>query len=158
MKKLRDAGKEKEVVDITSNEHAAILAAQHKLESAVALAAIGREREWAGNVLKELRRLRELLSLHCRSVEKPDGLLSEIQNAMLSVNERLTQAREYHPKLLKDCDDLLALVEIHKEADSVSIKEIRKMTALVMMDLRHHQACEADLIFEAFERDVGLFD
>jgi hypothetical protein len=145
------------VADI-AREHAAIVAAQQGLEAALASAAAGREREWAGRVATELRRLYDSMRDHCRSAEAASGLLASIEETMLVVNERLVEVREHHQKILDECEALLPEVERCAAGEVVSYAALRRRADALMIELRHHQALEADLVFEAFESDIGVID
>jgi hypothetical protein len=146
------------VIKNTSYEHGAIMAAKQRLEEALSSQAKGCEKEWASWVAKELRNLRESLRLHSESVEEPGGLLSELHNKIAVVNKRLTDTCNYHPKLLRECDELLETVELLERGEAISVCNIRRKAAVLIDDILHHQAYEADLIFEVFDRDIGSID
>ncbi len=145
------------VADI-AREHAAIVAAQQGLEAALASAAPGREREWARRVATELRRLYDSMRDHCQSAEAPSGLLASIEEALLVVNERLVEVRQHHQKILDECWVLLPEVERGAAGEVVSYAALRHRAAALLFELRHHQALEADPVFEACERDIGVID
>jgi hypothetical protein len=149
---------QKAVADSTASEHAAIVAIQQKFEAALASPAPGREREWAARVATELRQLYDLMRAHCQSAEAPSGLLKSIEETTLIVNERLVGVREHHQKILDECQALLPEVERCASGEAVSYAALRRRAASLTIEMRHHLALEADLVFEAFESEIGVID
>ncbi len=148
----------KTVADGMAAEHAAIVTAQQGLEAAFASAAPGREREWAARVATELRRLYDLMREHCRSAEAPSGLLTGIEETTLITNERLVEVRAHHQKIFDEGQALLPEVERCAAGEAVWHALLRRRAASLMTEMRHHQALEADLVFEALESDIGVID
>jgi hypothetical protein len=139
-------------------EHEALLAAMHRLEKALATAASGRERAWARHVAAALRGVRHDLEEHRRSSEDPDGILAELQNAMPEAAYRINQLRQAHRAFLDEVDGLCASVERFAATGDGSVDAVRRRVAALLSELHHHQARQIDLIFEAFQRDIGAVD
>jgi hypothetical protein len=149
---------QKAIANSTATAHADIVAIQRKLEAALASPAPGREREWAARVATELRQLYDLMRAHCQSAEAPSGLLKSIEETTLIVNERLVEVREHHQKILDECQALLPEVERCAAGEAISYAVLRRRAASLMIEMRHHQALEVDMVFEAFESDIGVID
>ncbi|MEW6734204.1 MAG: hypothetical protein AB1489_22955 [Acidobacteriota bacterium] len=144
----------KNIVD----EYDAIVKAQHKFEITLTSAALNRERKWLEQLKIELLNLSKVLRDHCLMAEQAGGLLIEIQEKMLAVNKHLVDTREYHRRLLLTCDSLLAEIERQLNSKTITVGDLRRRAISLLSELQHHQACEADLVFEAFERDIAAFD
>ena len=142
----------------TAAEHDALLAAMHRLERALATAAPRRERAWAGQVATALREVRGDLEVHQQSSEAPDGVLAELQNAMPEAAYRINQLRHAHRAFLDEVDGLCASVERFAATGAGSVDSIRRRVVALLSEIRHHQARQVDLIFEAFERDIGALN
>lgn len=89
---------------------------------------------------------------HCRTAEEPGGLVRELEVA-LGRPRTLRKVSEEHLRLAREAEDFLASLE--SEGD---VATIRSRAADFTADLRAHQAHEADLIYEAFFRDIGVGD
>lgn len=140
------------VADGTGGEHDAILRALHVLEAALASPATGREEMWANRVARDLEPVVRAVVDHCRSAEAPDGLIRELEVA-LGRNAILTRVSDEHTRLAQEAEQFLAA--LGEERD---VAAIRSRAAALAADLRAHQAHEADLILEAFDRDIGVGD
>jgi len=142
----------------TAGEHDALLAVIHRLERALAAAAPGRESSWARPVGAELLDVRAELERHRRSTESHDGLFNEIQRTAPWMAYRVGKLRAGHAAALDEVDRLLTGLERLEQGTDATFDTIRRRTATLLMGLRAHQAEEADLIFETFERDIGTVD
>ena len=142
----------------TAGEHDALVAAMQRLERALAAAAPGREADWAHRVVGDLRAVRRELEQHRETTEGPDGLFVEIRRAIPGAAYRLEKLREAHAAMLEEADALLASAERMEAAASGSVDAIRRRVSALLSALRAHQAKEVDLIYEAFDRDIGAPD
>ena len=134
----------------TSGEHEALMHALHLLERALASAARGREHAWRRRALAELAAVAESIEKHCASAEAPGGLVAELEQA-LGRSHELTAALRDHDELRKHAGALLS--ETEGEA-----AHLRERASELAQALRRHLAREADLVYETFERDVGVGD
>lgn len=140
----------------TIAEHEAILAAQHQLEAILASAAPGREQHWLDKVIDGLMQLSEQLRKHRESAENSNGLFNEASSVKAS--EKIATARAMHDRLIAGCDELVAQLRTKTDATASDIETARRSAAALMSEIRLHQAIEADIIFEAFARDIGNLD
>ena len=134
----------------TSNEHDAIIAAIRVLESALASPTTGRENAWLSRVDVDLSPVVQAVSAHCEAAESPGGLVAELE-ASLGRPRVLVTVSDEHKALNAQVKDLLD--SLSGKAD---VEAIRARAAALTADLRKHQAHEADLIYEAFFRDIGV--
>jgi hypothetical protein len=148
----------KAVSDNTIGEHEAIAAAEQRLEAALVRPASGVEREWASRVVAEIKPLQDLLRSHCETSEGPDGLLLEIEDTTLIMNERLVDVKRHHKVLLDQCAGLLAEAKRCAAGEPVQPRDVRRRAASLMSEILHHHGIEADMMFEAFMSDFGGVD
>lgn len=142
----------------TRNEYDALVEAIQRLETALASAAPGRERDWNERVVENLRAVANLLEEHVRSADAADGLLADIETTRPALLHRVERLRQEHRNLLQQTRALHRQIEHLGEGELPDFRDVRHRTTWLLNYLRHHQAIEADLIFEAFCRDVGVGD
>lgn len=147
------AADEKHSSGKTAEEYYAIVAATHALEAAIVAPAPGREREWRRRAARELSFVIKFLKAHCASAERRNGILTEVE-AEIGRTRELTLARREHSTLVRDASTLFSML-VDKSAEYADLRErVHKLIAA----LRRHQAREADLIYLAFQRDIGSGD
>jgi hypothetical protein len=139
----------------TAAEHDTLLAAIYQFEQALASAAPGREPDWARRVATDLGVVQQELARHRRSAEAADGLLAELAQAMPTAQYQLGKLREAHGAMLDEAAALLTSVAQLSEDATGSVDAIRRRSAALLLGLHHHQWQEVDLVYEAFDRDLG---
>ncbi len=150
----------------TRGEHDALLVAMHRLEAGLAAAAPGREEAWSGRVQGDLCLVHEALARHVASAEVANGLFPEIDLSRPTMVRRVERLRREHADLLQQASALQRQVEqlwcVEWTTEAVDERpnsaDIRQRAAQLLDALRHHQAHEADLIFETFCTDLGAGD
>ena len=138
--------------------HDALVEAMHRLEAALGSAAPGREREWNQCVTANLQAVADLLVEHVSSVDAPHGLLADIEATRPALIHRVQRLRHEHQDLLQQAHALHRQIAQRDEGQLADFRDVRHRTTWLLNYLRHHQAAEADLMFEAFSRDVGVGD
>jgi hypothetical protein len=141
-----------EIAAKAAREHAAIVTAAHLLEKVLASAAAGREVAWKRNAAPALGQVIEALKIHRESAEGQGGVLAEAE-AVLGRPPELLAARNQHKRLARKAGELLASLDEGDEGTTV--QEIRRRGWRLAASLHEHRAIEADLILEAFQRDIG---
>ena len=127
----------------------------YQFAQALASAAPGRERDWAPRVAADLGTLQQDLAHHRRSAEAADGLLAELAQAMPAAQYQLGKLRDAHGAVLEEATALRTSVAPLSQGASGSVDAIRRRGAALRLGLRHHQWQEVDLVYEAFNRDLG---
>lgn len=143
-----------EVAARAAREHGAIVTALHMLEKALASPAPGREASWKRRAGAALVVVVDSLNVHCESAEQRGGVLAEAEVALGRPPE-LRQARSQHEQMLRDARQLLTALEERADDTKLTYREVRQCGWRLSSALYRHQALEADLIMEAFERDIG---
>lgn len=136
-------------------EHDDLLEAIHRLEAALGAAAPGREHAWHKQVVDQLRAVVDLLKHHSQSAEAGNGLLAMVVDLQPRLLHRVERLRREHADLLSQSQALCHQLEHLGPNELPSYREIRQRTTWLLNALRHHRASTADLIFEAFETDIG---
>jgi len=133
-----------------------VLSLMHELESSVAAASFERTDDWAADVGTKLSCLRDALFGIRQTISSNDGLFAEIV--------------EEHPRLLPQIDALkqeYADLEWKMESTQeqicspdkpINVADIRVMLGTVMHALKHVQARETEIVFEAIGTDLGVGD
>jgi hypothetical protein len=143
-----------QVTGEAAREHEAIVCALHMLEKALAAPAPGRETVWNRRAGAAVVIVVDSLNVHRESAENEGGLLSQAE-VVLGQPQGLAAARSQHARLLKDANELLASLEEQLNGPTITYRGVRQRAWRLASALRSHQALEADLIMEAFGRDIG---
>ncbi|GIW94191.1 MAG: hypothetical protein KatS3mg110_2232 [Pirellulaceae bacterium] len=133
------------------------LAAIHQLESALAAPAPGRESAWGQAVLEGLKRLEKaLLRLQTQAAER-NHLWSDIQQISPRLQRRINRLRWQLDDLCRQAGSLRAQLE-HALEETPDYADFRRRVALLIAGIRHFRDQEADLIYEAYQVDIGTPD
>jgi hypothetical protein len=124
------------------------------LELALAAAApADGARHWVEHVHAALLELSGDFRQHVAVTEGPDGLYQELKHSAPRLAGPVSRLAEDHVRIREQLDALLALVETPPAADDV--EHVRSLgTGLLGRIVRHRQH-GADLVYEAYEVDVG---
>lgn len=142
----------------TRSEHDALLLAMHHLEAALAAAAPGREHPWNDRVRENLSEVQAALERHVSSTEGDDGLFAEIDLTRPTLVRNVERLRREHVDLTQQAEALRRQVIHYGPEELPAFEKIRQQAARLLETLRHHQAREADLIFESLFTDIGAGD
>lgn len=133
------------------------LVAMHALERALAAAAPGRQQEWADNVLTALEKLETTLEEQTGNGDRSDSLLSDIEQLDPRFSYRVSQLRQQLEDIRRTAASLRMQLRQPSETPP-DYADIRQRLAWLLTALRHHRAREIDLMFEAYNLDLGQVD
>jgi hypothetical protein len=125
------------------------LAAMHQLEAALAAAAPRREQAWSNEVRRTLGILGQAARQEAENAAQPDSLLSDIARTQPWLRNRVRGLRIHYRQL----QDAITALEDELGAaagQAVDFTDIRQRLAWLLAGLRHQQARESDLIYEAY--------
>jgi hypothetical protein len=129
------------------------------LEEAVAKPAPGRTQEWAQQVHETLVELGASFERHIAITERPDGLFEELTKAAPrlagGVKKLAEEHREIRAAIARAIDavrDRTAVVPGDTEVEG------REAVLELINQLMRHRQRGADLIYEAYQVDVGVGD
>jgi hypothetical protein len=123
------------------------------LEQALAGAGPGRAEAWSQRVHVALVELSADLRAHVHLTEAPGGLYEEVVTAAPRLAGRVERLVREHADVSRLVEDLIARAGKPLDDDDVATMRERSITLLGRL-VRHRQA-SADLLYEAYETDVG---
>jgi len=138
--------------------HEPLLDAMHLLEAALASPAPGREEEWRKRVAAELATLRNVLATHVASTESRKGMFVDVESTEPALHHRIERLRHEHADLLRQAESLETHLAPPAAGHPFNFHDVRQRAGWLLTALRHHQALEADLVFELYDSDVGVGD
>lgn len=136
----------------------ALVLAMQSLEAALASPAPGRERLWLMQVANALDGLAEAMRQHLTSTEGPGGLYQAVDQTWPTLAYRAQRLRKEHASLVDQVNALRQQCTCYGPDETPDYHDLRRRAHWLLTALRHHQAAEADLIFEAFYTDIGIGD
>ncbi|HEX2892962.1 MAG TPA: hemerythrin domain-containing protein [Marmoricola sp.] len=107
---------------------------------------------WSGRLGDALRGLYDDFGQHVEITEGPDGLYAELAQHSPRLEHAVIRLVEEHGEIMRRLEELLAWTDVEQGADAVEAR--RAGTELLGVLMRHRQR-GADLIFEAFQLDIG---
>lgn len=137
-----------------AREFQTLIDALHQLEKHLASPAPRREKEWKKRTHAALATVIDRLKAHCRAAESTGGVIA---NAEITIgrNRAVERAIVQHKTMLSEARQLLADLKQRADHPSLTPREVRRRALRLASALRHHQALEADVIIETYDRDIG---
>jgi hypothetical protein len=107
-------------------------------------------------VLGRIDDVRSDIVEHIDNTEAPDGLYDEIRTAQPRLTHQVKRLIADHEVLRDRIDACYALADrAGTEPDPVIVKAVRDDATLILGLLQRHRQRGSDLIFEAYETDIG---
>jgi hypothetical protein len=126
------------------------------LERALAAPAFGRAAIWGEQVVAAVTRLAAEFAEHVEVTEGPDGLHQNILAGDLRLANAVTALTHEHVTIAADIAGLYAACE--PPVTSPDVADVREQGTRVMGRLARHRQRGADLIYEAYQTDIGGTD
>jgi hypothetical protein len=126
------------------------------LESHLASAARPR---WGPAVAESLERLVDAFADHVAGAEGPGGLYEEIRRTAPRLGFRVDRLGAEHPSIAAALAELSALVASgvdQRPPDPLWVERVRREATAALGRLVRHRQRGADLLWEAFEQDLGV--
>lgn len=142
-----------EPVDVARTRRAELLAAITAVERALAVPA--RDPTWATRVEAGIATLRRSFADHVAATEGPDGMYAEILRTAPRLRFAIDQLVVEHNDARAEIGALAKLVDELAGADHEAIERIRDDGTALLARLGRHRQRGADLVFEAYEQDIG---
>lgn len=110
---------------------------------------VGDEPAWLDSVRRAVAELGTALQAHVDEVEGPQGLLTDIvaQDPRLSVIAE--ELRNEHPELVT------ALDRVEQAISGGDHRQVRRRAVALLGRLTMHRQAGADLVYEAYQVDIG---
>jgi len=128
------------------------------LERAAARPAVAREEQWVKGVIEALEELEGEIIDHIEVTERHDGLYAEIVEAAPRLSRKVQLLRDEHPEMQEATSSLRARLTTARVSDAGSVDEARDEIQHVLGRLVKHRQLGADLVWEAYSRDIGGVD
>ena len=126
------------------------------LEEALAAPASGRAVIWGERVHTALQQLADDFAVHVTLTEGPEGLHAEIQSAAPRLSRAVATLATEHSVLAADIAALVHDTEAPVGDDDIA--PVRERGTQVLGMLVRHRQRGADLVYEAFQTDLGAGD
>ena len=136
-------------------DRASMLTAMHSLEAALAAGIPARETEWRERVRSSAKTLLSTMQHQSDEFEAKRGLLQNVIQDAPRLVDRVGELRMLHHAALDLLSQLTTQVEPSRSSNTLSTDEVRSQFAEVISTIRRLQAIEADLIYEAYQVDLG---
>lgn len=133
------------------------LRAVHDLEEALAAAAPGREAAWSERVLEALETLEAALQAQADAADRREGLYADIRQMAPRLEYRVAQLCEQFDSIRQSAASLRRQLR-RTPQDPADFADTRHRLASLLTELRHYRARESDLIYEAYDVDIGAGD
>jgi hypothetical protein len=126
------------------------------VEKAISGAAPGRVRAWADRVGDSLEHLQEAFDAHIRGTEEQGGLYDEILDRAPHLAGKVKRLRDEHPHMQLDIAARgQEAGELPVDSDEESIDAWRDDVSRLLGRIVHHRQHGADLVWEAYNVDLG---
>lgn len=119
----------------------------------LAAAAPSAKASWIGDLRQSLSELEIAFTSHVENVQAPDGLLEGIVDRAPRLQRVVERTREDHALVRQSIADALELVSSPDAASKQD--DIRDTTLTVLLALARHRQKGADLIYDAYDIDIG---
>jgi hypothetical protein len=144
-----------QLVDESRLTRAHMLSAMRALEDALAKPTPQREAAWASLVRSELGALEDAMLRQTAELEGEDHTLAALARDQPRLLPRVEQLRQQYGDLVRQVSALREQLSAESAPES---EETRQRLAWILTALKHFQAKETDLIFEALHVDIGAAD
>lgn len=140
-------------LDLIRHRRAELREAMGEVESATAAPAPGRAAGWAEQVATALRQLHADFVEHIAVTEGPDGLYADVLASAPRLTNSVRQLAAEHVRIAADLDAVIA--RVGSVASPEDVEDVRVATTRLLARLVRHRQRGADLVFEAYQVDVG---
>ena len=140
-------------LDAVRARRQSLRAAMGVFEAALAAPAVGRISGWTSGLVVALRQLDTRLKEHVAATEGPDGFHNQIVTASPRLYHEVTVLVADHERATELLDQLRRATNDARTDGQVS--GIRDLGTGMLALLAKHRQHGADLIYEAYQRDLG---
>jgi len=126
-----------------------------EVEKAISGPAAGRELEWAEEVVRHLEDLGRTIQEHIEVTERPEGLYDEITQRAPRLSTKIVRLREEHPSMRDGTIAAIAKLQTTGVGDAWPLNEARDDLQRLLGKIVRHRQLGADLVWEAYNLDIG---
>jgi hypothetical protein len=139
----------------TARRRADLREALVDVEQAISRPAVGREPDWTKEVVIRLEGLAHAIEEHIEITERPDGLYDEISTRAPHLSTKIDQLREEHPTLRDRTRELATRLQTTAVGQAWSLRDARDDLQRLLGQLVRHRQLGSDLVWEAYNLDIG---
>jgi hypothetical protein len=125
------------------------------VEKAISSPAVGREADWSKDVLRSMQDLAFAIDQHIEITERPQGLYDEIGQKAPRLASKSEHLRHEHPELRDGARELISRLEARPVGGAWPLTEARDDLQRLLGRLVRHRQLGADLVWEAYNLDIG---
>jgi hypothetical protein len=125
------------------------------IEQAISGPAARRLESWTVDVTKQLSAMLTTLDEHVEVTERVGGLYDEIQQRAPHLSTQVGRLRDEHPAMRAETLELLDRFENDPIGDAWSLDEARDDVQRLLGRVVRHRQHGADLVWEAYNLDIG---
>jgi hypothetical protein len=125
------------------------------LEQAISRPAVGREPDWAKDVLRASEELGRTIDEHVEVTERPGGLYDEIATKSPRLANNIGRLREEHPTLRDGTRELIEKLRTTGVGDAWPLDQARDDLQRLLGRIVRHRQLGSDLVWEAYNLDIG---
>jgi hypothetical protein len=128
-----------------------------RVEEATSAALLGRPDEWGSRLAPAIAELQDAWTLHVSGTEGSGGLWEQIRDDAPRLDGKLRRLRREHEQLAAEIATLRWTVDA-AGGDGPQLTHARERVTAVLAQLVRHRQRGADLIYEAYQHDIGGAD
>jgi hypothetical protein len=125
------------------------------VEQAISRPAVGREPEWTKGVVLRLEGLAHAIEEHVEITERREGLYDEISTKAPHLATKIDRLREEHPVLRERTQSLLTKLQTTAIGPAWPLDEARDDLQRLLGQIVRHRQLGSDLVWEAYNLDIG---
>ena len=146
-----------EVIEGVRSRRAGLRAAMSSLEHALAAPAVHRVDEWRRGVSDSLASLHDVWTRHIVETEAPGAFLDELVDEAPRLSTPASRLRREHIEILGAITRAERSIrqELLEEHHELFVDTLRADLTEMLCSLAHHRQRGADLIFSAYDVDIG---
>lgn len=125
------------------------------VERAISSPASGREADWSKDVVRRLQDLAGTIEEHVEVTERAGGLYDEIGGKAPRLADKIDRLRREHPEMREGTRQLIERFETTPVGDAWPLEDARDDLQRLLGRLVRHRQLGADLVWEAYNLDIG---
>jgi hypothetical protein len=126
-----------------------------EVEEAISGPALGREQDWAREVVERLGELRQVIEEHIEVTERAEGLYDEILHKAPRLAGPVQHLKDEHPVMREGTSELIAKLRTTPIGPAWPLDDARDDVQRLLGRIVRHRQHGADLIWEAYNLDIG---
>ena len=145
---------DRKTLDEVRARRASLRKAMSAVGTAVEAPLAERPNEWAAQLVGDLTRLSAAWERHITITEADGGLFGQIRSDAPELDPQLQQLHREHDKL-RDAISIASSVITGAAGDETMLHQLREQVTILISDLIRHRQRGADLVYRAYEVDLG---